>query len=186
MQSVLVLWRSAVGIKSVVEAWDVLQCSKPVPKCTHHLSIKVTCNSFGCAVSVVCYQKVVANRTSLLTVYLPQLLYNALKLQVRMKFSVVTEVSTFLVITQVSSGLKKNCIFSSLANISTFMLRQLVQPMHVKSFVTVGPMFGPSQSQWITSRAQPYNWKYFSTTVLCRSVFTVTFVSSVPKASCTL
>ena len=47
--------------------------------------------------------KVVANRTSLLTVYLP---YRALDLQVRMKFGVVTEVSTFLVITQVSSGLK--------------------------------------------------------------------------------
>ena len=37
-------------------------------------------------------------------------------IQVRMKFGVVTEVSTFLVITQVSSGLK-NHIFSSLAKL---------------------------------------------------------------------
>ena len=43
-----------------------------------------------------------------------------------MKIGVVTEVSTFLAITQVSSGLH----FSSLANISTFMLRQLDQPMY--------------------------------------------------------
>ena len=33
-------------------------------------------------------------------------MYNALELQVRMKFGVVAEVSTFLVITQVSSDLK--------------------------------------------------------------------------------
>ena len=45
--------------------------------------------------------------------------------QVRMKFSVVTEVSTFLIITQVSSSWKKSHMFSFLANVSTlsFMLR---------------------------------------------------------------
>ena len=36
----------------------------------------------GCAVSVVCLQKIVANRTSLLIVYLPQPLYKAPELQV--------------------------------------------------------------------------------------------------------
>ena len=85
-----------------MEAWDVLQCSKPQAKCTLHLIIKVTC------ISVWLY-------------YISSLLYNTLELQVRMKFGVVTKVSTFLVITQVSSGFKKNRIFSSLANISTFM-----------------------------------------------------------------
>ena len=49
------------------------------------------------SVTVVCYLKVV------------QYLFNTLELQVRMKFGVVSEVSTFLVITQVSSGFK-NCI----------------------------------------------------------------------------
>ena len=39
----------------------------------------------------------------------------------------VTEVSTFLIISQVSSGFqKKKCLFLSLANISSFMLRELV------------------------------------------------------------
>ena len=47
-------------------------------------------------------------------------LYKAPEVQVRMKFSVVTEVSTYLIITQVSSGLK---IFSFLANVSISMLR---------------------------------------------------------------
>ena len=63
----------------------------------------------GCAVSVVCYQKVVANRPSLLTVYLP---IQGSRAASQIKFSVVTEVSTFLIITQGSSDLKKNCIFS--------------------------------------------------------------------------
>ena len=59
-------------------------------------------------VSMVCYQKVVANRPSLLTMYLTLVYqYKASELQVRMKFSVVTEVSIFLIITQISSGLKK-------------------------------------------------------------------------------
>ena len=51
---------------------------------------------------VVCYLKVVV--------------IIALELQVRMKFGVVTEVSTFLIITQVSSGLKKShiLIFSNI------------------------------------------------------------------------
>ena len=40
-----------------------------------------------------------------------------------MKLGAVTEVATFLIITQVSSGSKKNPIFSFLANASTFMLR---------------------------------------------------------------
>ena len=60
---------------------------------------------------VVCYLKVVV--------------IIALELQVRMKFGVVTEVSTFLIITQVSSGLK-NHIFSSLANI------HVAKYLHVK------------------------------------------------------
>ena len=49
---------------------------------------------------------------------------------------------------------------------------------NVKSCVTVG-MFGPVQSQWITSQAYP--WRYFSTTVLCRLVVTVTVASSAPR-----
>ena len=70
-----------------------------------------------------------------------------------MKFGVVTEVSTFLVITQVSSDLKKShiLIFSTEykyihVKIATYSLA------NVKSCVTVR-MFGPVQSQWITSQA---------------------------------
>jgi len=36
---------SVVKIKSAVAVWDVLQCTKPAAKCTHLLSIKVTCSS---------------------------------------------------------------------------------------------------------------------------------------------
>ena len=59
-----------------------------------------------------------------------------------MKIGVVTEVSTFLVITQVSSG-----IFSSLANICTFMLRwqgSLSAKAKMQAWVTV--MIGVSPS----------------------------------------
>ena len=58
--------------------------------------------------------KAIANRPCLLTVYLHWLLYKPPELQVRVKFSVVTEVSTFFVLTQVGSGKKKsyNLIFS--------------------------------------------------------------------------
>ena len=49
----------------------------------------------------------IANRPCLLTVYLHWLLYKAPEMQVRVKFSVVTEVSTFFILTQVGSGLKK-------------------------------------------------------------------------------
>ena len=59
----------------------------------------------GCAVSVVGYKKVVANRPSLLTMYKPQPLYKALELQVGMKF--VWSIKC-LIITQVSSVLKKS------------------------------------------------------------------------------
>ena len=86
--------------------------------------------------------------------YLPYyFIYNALELQVGMKFGVVTEVSTFLVITQVS---KKNCIFSSLANIMYLHVKIASYfSQYVKSCVLVSNslMFGPVQSQWTTSQA---------------------------------
>ena len=47
-------------------------------------------------------------------------------MQVMGNIFVVTKVSTLLIITPVSSGLKKSHVISSLANISTFMLRYLV------------------------------------------------------------
>ena len=94
--------------------------------------------------------KVVANRTSLLTVYLPSYLYNALELQVRMKFGVVTEVSTFLVITQVSSGLIKSHIFIFSKYKYLHVKRDSLA--NVKSCVMLG-MFGTVQFQWITSQA---------------------------------
>ena len=37
--------RSAVAIKSAVDAWDVLQCSKAVAKCGLHQAVKVACSS---------------------------------------------------------------------------------------------------------------------------------------------
>ena len=57
-----------------------------------------------CTVSVVCYQKVVANRPSLYKTYLPQPLYKAPVSQDEV--CVVTEVSTFVFITQVTNDLK--------------------------------------------------------------------------------
>ena len=67
-----------------------------------------------------------------------------------MKFGVVTEVSIFLVITQVSIGFN---IFSSLANISTFMI---ASSANVKSCVmhcrSNSLMFGPVQSHQIASK----------------------------------
>jgi len=48
----------------------VLFC-KPAGKCTLHDQSDLWLSVAACAVLVVCYQKVVANRTSLLTVYLP-------------------------------------------------------------------------------------------------------------------
>ena len=57
-----------------------------------------------------------------------------------MKFGVVTEVSTFLVVTQVSSGLKKSHIFSSLANISSYLDVKIASLANAKSCVTVGPI----------------------------------------------
>ena len=70
-----------------------------------------------------------------------------------MKFGVVTEVSTFLVITQVSSGLKKShiLIFSKYK----YLHVKIASLANVKSCVTVGPnalMFCPVLSQWITSQ----------------------------------
>ena len=55
-----------------------------------------------------------------------------------MKFGVVTEVSTFLVINQVSSGLKKShfLIFSKYKYTFMFKIASLA---NVKSGVTVGP-----------------------------------------------
>ena len=66
------------------------------------------------------------------------LLYNALELQIRMKFGVVTKVSTFLVITQVSSGLKKShiLIFSKYK----YLHVKIASLANVKSCVTVGPI----------------------------------------------
>ena len=66
------------------------------------------------AVSVVCYQKVVAK--DLVAVYLPSLLHKAPELQVRLKYCVVNKVSIFLIITLVSSGqtLSKNIYVLSL------------------------------------------------------------------------
>ena len=64
-----VLQRSTVAIKSAVEAWDVLYCSKPVAKCALQVS-KWLVAQCGFTVSVVCYQKVVVNRPSLLTMYI--------------------------------------------------------------------------------------------------------------------
>ena len=63
------------------------------------------------------------NGCSLWMVYIPFSLY---KVQVLGNIWEVTTGRKLLVITQVSSGLKKFSIFSSLANISTFMLRWLV------------------------------------------------------------
>ena len=68
-----------------------------------------------------------------------------------MKFGVVTEVSIFLVITQVSSGLNI-LIFSKYK----YLHVKIARLANVKSCVTVRSnslMFGPVQSQWITSQA---------------------------------
>ena len=67
------------------------------------------------------------------------LLYNALELQVRIKFGVVTKVSTFLVITQVSSGLEKLHIL--IFNKYNYYLHVKIAILaNVKSCVTVGPI----------------------------------------------
>ena len=59
-------------------------------------------------------------------------------MQVRMKFSVVTEVSTFLIITQVSSGFKKSyiLIFSKYK----YLHAKIGSLGTVKSCVTIGPI----------------------------------------------
>ena len=65
--------------------------------------------SGGCAVLVVWYQKVVANRSDLLTMYLPTLvLIQGSRAVSQDEACMVTEVSTFVIITQVGCGLKKN------------------------------------------------------------------------------
>ena len=77
----------------------------------------------GYAVSVVCYEKVVANTSSLVTM----LAFNKapdLELQVWMKF--------------VWLGLKKTCIFLSLAN--KFLHVKLASLATVKSCDTIGPI----------------------------------------------
>ena len=53
--------RSAVAIKSAVDAWDVLQCSKAVAKYGLHQTVKVACSLVGSTGSIICYQKSVAN-----------------------------------------------------------------------------------------------------------------------------
>ena len=81
-----------------------------------------------------------------------------------MKFGVVTELSTFLVITQVSSGSKKShiLIFSKYK----YLLVKIAGLANVKSCVTVGPIH---VNVWIS--------------LLQRLVVTVTAVSSTSKAS---
>ena len=81
--------------------------------------------------------------------YLP---YNALELQVRVKFGVVTEVSTFLVITQVAVVFNKNHILSIIFSRYKYLHVKIDSLTNVKNCVTVG-MFGPVQFQWITSQA---------------------------------
>ena len=52
-------------------------------------------------------------------------------MHVEMKFACeVTEVSTFMVITHGFKKLHKTNLYASLANVSTFMLRQLVWPLY--------------------------------------------------------
>ena len=41
----LVFYKRAVAIKSALDAWDVLQCSKAVAKCGLHQTVKVACSS---------------------------------------------------------------------------------------------------------------------------------------------
>ena len=55
-----------------------------------------------------------------------------------MKFGVVTEVSTFLVITQVSSGLKKSHIFIFSKYKYLLVMHAIASLANVKSCVTVG------------------------------------------------
>ena len=63
---------------------------------------------------------------------------NSLELQVRMKFGVATEVSTFLVITQVSSGLIKSHILIFIKY--KYLHVKIASLVNVKSCVTVGPI----------------------------------------------
>ena len=66
---------------------------------------------------------------------LPESCSNSLELQVTMKFGVVTEVPTFLVITQISSGLEKSHIL-----IYKYLHVKIASLANVKSCVTVGPI----------------------------------------------
>ena len=45
LETLVGLLRSAVAIKSTVDAWDVLQCSKAVVKCRLHQTVEVACSS---------------------------------------------------------------------------------------------------------------------------------------------
>ena len=94
---------------------DISRCCN---KCRSH---QKHCGDMGCSVVQQALQLSVhfTIKVTCISVWLyciGSLLYNTLELQVRMKFGVVNEVSTFLVITQVSSGLKKShiLIFSKL------------------------------------------------------------------------
>ena len=76
---------------------------------------------------------------------LPESCSNSLELQVRMKFSLVTEVATFLGITQVSNGFNKShiLIFSKFK----YLHGKIASLANVKSCVTAcrsnSLMFGP-------------------------------------------
>ena len=102
------LERSTVAIRSNVNAWDVPCCSKPVATWSFLWSVKWIVGQCGRAVSVVSYQKVVAIRSTFIN-NVPTLAFiQSSRVANQDGICVVTEVSIFLIITQVSRGLIKN------------------------------------------------------------------------------
>ena len=81
-------------------SWDVLQCSKPVAKRILHQGVKVTC-------MIICHEKCVANRcVHIVVISVPTVGFiQGSRVGSWDDACVVTEVSTFLSIMQVSFGL---------------------------------------------------------------------------------
>ena len=88
----------------------------------------------GCAVLVIPYKKVVANRYSWLTTYLPLPLYKAPELKLD-EVCVVTKVSALLTITQVSCGYnflifsKCKYLHAKIASLATVNVRVTMGPI---------------------------------------------------------
>ena len=73
-------------------------------------------------------------------VYILLFLYKAQELEVVENVCEVTERRTLLVVTQVSSGLKKNCILVLIFSKCKYLHVKIASLAIVKSCVTIGPI----------------------------------------------